>query len=260
MGTRVLIVVLFVLSVLTSSALTYLLISKTNVSGNNSTASASDDIGEQVAKFIQENPNVIIDSLRRAQQARAEQEEQQAGLKAAELRPQLENGKNDPTAGNKEGDVTIVAFHDHNCGFCRKSIPDIEKILSEDSNVKFVVKDFPILGPVSVEKARASVAIARFAPEKWYKFYEELGRSNAQNLEQILALASEKVGIDANLLRSEMESNETENKISENHSLGEQLGISGTPVFVINGQVLRGALGYDAFKAAVLQARADLKK
>lgn len=258
MGTRVLIVVLFVLSVLTSSALTYLLISKTNSA--NASGVATGNVGEQVAKFIQENPNVIIDSLRKAQQARAEQEEQQAGLKASELRPQLENGKNDPTAGNKDGDVTIVAFHDHSCGFCRKSIPDIEKILSEDSNVKFVVKDFPILGPSSVDKARASVAIARFAPEKWYKFYDELGKSNPQNVEQILALASEKLGIDANLLRSEMESKDTENKIAENHSLGEQLGVSGTPVFIINGQVLRGALGYDAFKAAVLQARADLKK
>jgi protein-disulfide isomerase len=258
MGTRVLIIVLFVLSVLTSSALTYLLISKTNVAS--ASGAPAGNIGEQVAKFIQENPNVIIDSLRKAQQARAEQEEQQAGLKASELRPQLENGKNDPTAGNKDGDVTIVAFHDHNCGFCRKSIPDIEKIISEDSNVKFVVKDFPILGPVSVDKAKASVSIARIAPDKWYKFYDELGKSNAQNLDQILALASEKVGIDSNLLRSEMESSETKNKISENHSLGEQLGITGTPVFVINGQVLRGALGYDAFKSAVLQARADIKK
>lgn len=254
MGTRVLIVVLFMLSVLTSSALTYLLINKTN-SGTSNTA----DLGESIKAFIEKNPEVIIDGLRKAQASRAEQEAQDSEKMATTLRPQLEKNPTDPQAGNKEGDVTIVAFHDHNCGYCRKSIADIEKLLSEDKGVKFVVKDFPILGPLSVDKAKASIAVAKIAPEKWYDFYDGLGHSNTQTVEQVIELAQTKVGIDPILLRSEMESKATTNKISENHSLGEQLNISGTPVFIINGKVVRGAAGYDAFKAAVAEARAEKK-
>jgi protein-disulfide isomerase len=188
--------------------------------------------------------------------AREEEESKKAEQMAASLRPQLEQNAKDAFAGNKSGDVTFVAFIDHNCGYCRKSIADIEKLLAEDKNIKFVLKDFPILGPLSIEKAKASIAVAKIAPEKWYSFYTALDEGNFQTPEQVIALATAKTGIDSTLLKAEMESKETENKISENHSLGEQLNISGTPVFIINGKVLRGALGYDAFKQAVSEARA----
>ncbi len=254
MGTRVLIVVLFVLSVITSSALTYLMINKTNTG-----TSQTGDLGNSIKKFIEENPDVIIQGLRNAQAARADQEAQESEKMAQTLRPQLEQNASDPQGGNKDGDVTIVAFHDHNCGYCRKSVADIEKLLSEDNGVKLVVKDFPILGPFSIEKAKASIAVAKIAPEKWYDFYDKITHENTQTVEQVIDLVQAKLGIDANLLRSEMESKETANKISENHALGEQLNVTGTPVFIINGKVLRGAAGYDAFKAAVAEARAENK-
>ncbi len=249
MATRVLIVVLFVLSVLTSSAVTYLLISKSGVA-------AGGDIGKSVAEFIENNPEVIIQGLRKAQMARAEKESRDSDQKAQELRPQLEQSKTDPQHGNADADVTIVSFHDHNCGYCRRSIPDVEKLITEDKGVRLVMKDFPILGPLSVEKAKASLAVSKLAPQKWNDFYVALGSSNTQTVEQVIDLAVEKTGVNANLLRSEMESRETTNKISENRALGEQLGITGTPVFVINGVMVRGAAGYEAFKATVSQVRA----
>lgn len=250
MGTRVLIVVLFVLSILTSSALTYLLINKTKAAGGGG------DVGKEVATFIENNPEVIIKALRNAQNSRAEKEARDTEKNAMELRPQLENGKGDGQAGNKDGDVAMIAFIDHNCGYCRRSIPDIEKLIAEDTNIKFVLKDLPILGPLSVEKAKASLAIARIAPEKWYSFYTALDEGNFQTPEQVIALAAEKTGIDAVKLKSEMESKDTANKISENQALAEQLFINGTPVFIVNGTVIRGAAGLDAFRAAVAQARA----
>ncbi len=252
MGTRILIIVLFVLSVLTSSALTYLIVTKTNAVNANG-------VGPAVSQFIEKNPEVIIQALRNAQQARAEKEEADADKAAVQLRPQLENGNGDAVTGNKDGDVTMVVFHDHNCGFCRKSVPDIEKLLSEDKNLKFVIKDFPILGPLSVEKAKASLAVTKLAPEKGFEYYDLLAHNNTQTIDQVIDLVKDKLGIDPARLRSEMESKEIESKIAENHALGEQLGVSGTPVFVINGKVLRGALGYDAFKAAIDEARANKK-
>jgi protein-disulfide isomerase len=87
-------------------------------------------------------------------------------------------------------------------------------------------------------------------------FIKTLNRSNTQSVDQVIELAQSKLGIDANLLKSEMESKETQNKLAENRSIGEQLAISGTPVFIVNGNVIRGAAGYDAFKSAIADARA----
>lgn len=253
MGTRILIIILFFLSVATSSAVTYYMIS------SNKAGAGSADVSAAVAKFIEEKPEVIIQSLRKAQQARAEQEEQESQKTAVKLRPQLEKNPTDGFTGNKDGDVIMVGFIDHNCGFCKKSLPDIEKLVTEDKSLKFVLKDYPILGPSSIDKAKASIAIARIAPDKWYNFYDKLGHSNTQTVEQLMELAQKETGVDQNLLKSEMESSETQNKLAENKALGEQLGVSGTPVFIVNGQVLRGALGYDAFKQAVEAARAANK-
>jgi len=251
MGTRILVVVLFVLSVLTSSALTYLLINKTNA------GAAPANVGQAVAEFIEKNPEVIIQGLRKAQVVREQEEAQKAEKMAEKLRPQLESDPKDGYGGNKQGNVTMVAFIDHNCGYCRKSLPDIEKLVAEDKELKFVLKDLPILGPLSIEKAKASIAIARIAPEKWYSFYTELDEKNVQTTEQVIEIANSKIGIDPTLLKSEMESKETANKVSENHALAEQLGVSGTPVFIVNGRVLRGALGFDAFKEAIAAARVN---
>jgi protein-disulfide isomerase len=167
MGTKLLIVILFVLSILTSSALTYLMINK---SGHTST---NGNLKEELSKLIQENPEIIIDALRKAQTAKAEQDENKSAEAAGKLRPQLENSATDGQTGKKDADVVMVGFIDYNCGYCRKSEPDIEKLLLEDANLKFVMKDFPILGPLSVEKSKASIAIAKIAPEKWYDFYKD---------------------------------------------------------------------------------------
>jgi len=181
----------------------------------------------------------------------------QSEKKAKDLRPQLERAQGDATAGAKDGDVTMVIFHDHNCGFCKRSIPDVVRLLDEDKKLRVVVKDFPILGPLSVEKAKASIAVAKLAPDKWVEYYKDNAQDNPQTVEQVIDMVSKRIGIDPNLLRSEMESKETLNKISENHALGEQLEIQGTPVFVINGNVVRGAAGYDAFKQMIAEARAE---
>lgn len=252
MATRVLIIVLFILSVLTSSALTYLLVSKTM-----KTSGVQGNVAEEVEKFIVQNPEIIIEGLRKAQVQRQQQEAQESEEKAQTLRPQLEKASGDGVAGNKDGDVTMVVFHDHNCGFCKRSIPDVLKLVEEDKGLKVVVKDFPILGPLSVEKSKASLAVAKIAPDKWAKFYENDIKSRAQSAEQIVEEVSEVIGVDAKLLRSEMNSKEVQNKIAENHSLAEQLAIQGTPVFIINGRVIRGAAGYDAFKQMIAETRAD---
>ena len=240
--------IIIAVSALVSGTVSYLMAGKSFAGTSN--------VKQELTQLIENNPELIIDSLRKAQMAKAQQDEQESGQKAASLRPQLEKDERDGWTGNKEADVTMVAFIDYNCGYCRKSEPDIEKLLQEDTSVKFVMKDFPILGEFSVEKSKASIAIARIAPEKWYEFYKDMNHANTQTVEQVINLAQSKLGIDPIRLKSEMESDDTKKKLADNRSLGEQLSISGTPVFIINGIMIRGAAGYDAFKSAVANARA----
>lgn len=247
-----------VIATSTSVATSYFMGNKVNnnTPTTNLKAPPTPDIKQELAKIIQSNPEIIIDSLTKAQEEKARAEESQADEIAKTLRTELEQNPTDGQAGNKDGDVVMVAFLDHNCGFCKKSEPDIEKLLLGDPNLKFAIKDFPILGQVSVEKSKASIAIAKIAPEKWYDFYKELNRSNPQSIEQVFEITQNKFGIDTTLLKTQMESKETQDKLAENRALGDKLAISGTPAFIINGKVIKGALGYDAFKATIEQIRA----
>jgi protein-disulfide isomerase len=138
--------IIIAVSALVSGTVSYLMAGKSFAGTSN--------VKQELTQLIENNPELIIDSLRKAQMAKAQQDEQESGQKAASLRPQLEKDERDGWTGNKEADVTMVAFIDYNCGYCRKSEPDIEKLLQEDSSVKFVMKDFPILGEFSVEKSK----------------------------------------------------------------------------------------------------------
>lgn len=250
MATRLLTLVLFVLAVVASSAFTALYLDKKNSTGGVS----KEEIGKIVGEFIEQNPEVVIQGLQNAQIKREQEEARKAEENIAGLKNALENNAKDPVAGDKNGDVTMVVFHDYSCGYCRKSVKDVAKLIENDPKVKVVMKDMPILGPVSDLKAKASVAISRVAPEKWYNFYTSMADKSPQNEEQLLQIVSS-LGINSAAVKSEMNSNEVEQQINDNKAIAQQIGIRGTPAFVIDGQLVKGAVGYDTFKNMVDKSR-----
>ncbi len=250
MAQRILILVLFILAVITSSALTVLYLQNKNNSSGASAGGAN--LQNEISKFIEENPEIIIQALKKSQMRQAEVEAKKAEGAVKDILPKLK--ERTAIAGNNDGDVVFAVFHDFNCGFCRKSVGDVVKVSENFKDVKIVLINLPILGPLSVDKARVSEAIAKIAPEKSFEFFRKMEKETPANLDQILAIA-ESVGVDAGKIKEVAKSPEIENILSQNRAIAEQVGVQGTPAFVINSQIIKGALGYDAFANAINKAK-----
>ena len=161
------------------------------------------------------------------------------------------------TIGNKDGDVTFVEFFDYNCGYCKKAMTDMVEIMKDDPKLKVVLKEFPVLGPGSVEAAQVAVAVRMQDPtgKKYLAFHQNLlgGRGQADKARSMAA--AKEAGLDMARLEKDFSSPEVRATIEENFKLAESMGMNGTPSYVIGKQVIIGAVGIDALKEKISNAR-----
>jgi protein-disulfide isomerase len=159
--------------------------------------------------------------------------------------------------GNPQGNVTMVEFFDYNCGYCRHAMSDMLDLLKTDSNLKFVLKEFPVLGEGSVEAAHVAVA-ARMQDatgKKYLEFHQKLlGGRGAVDKARALAVARE-VGFDMARIEKDMGSDEVKKTIDEDMKLADALGVNGTPSYVVGEEVVVGAVGLDALKEKIAAER-----
>jgi protein-disulfide isomerase len=159
--------------------------------------------------------------------------------------------------GNPQGNVTFVEFFDYNCGYCKRAMSDMLTLLKDDPKLKVVLKEFPVLGPGSVEAARVAVAVRMQdkSGQKYLEFHQKLlgGRGQA---DQAHALAAAKdVGMDMARINKDMNSPEVKTTLEENLKLAEALGLNGTPSYVIGSDVVVGAVGLPALEEKINTAR-----
>jgi protein-disulfide isomerase len=161
------------------------------------------------------------------------------------------------TVGNKDGDVTFVEFFDYNCGYCKRAMTDMLDMMKADPKLKVVLKEFPVLGPGSVEAAQVAVAVRMQDPtgKKYLDFHQKLlgGRGQADKARAMAA--AKEAGLDMAKLEKDFSSPEVRATIEENFKLAESMGMNGTPSYVIGKQVVIGAVGIDALKEKVSTAR-----
>jgi protein-disulfide isomerase len=161
------------------------------------------------------------------------------------------------TLGNHNGDVTFVEFFDYNCGYCKHAMSDMLTLLQDDSKLKVVLKEFPVLGPGSVEAAQVAVAVRMQdkTGKKYLEFHQKLlGGRQAADKARALAVAKD-VGMDMTQLQKDMQSAEVKATLEENFKLAEALGLNGTPSYVIGDQVVVGAVGLPTLKKDINGAR-----
>ena len=144
--------------------------------------------------------------------------------------------------------VTMTYFYDYACGFCRKSNPDIERLLAEDKGLRVVYRELPILGPDSVAAARVALAASKAGKFAAYHdaLYEE-GRPTPQSISKVAN------GLD--LTPAEAQDPAIDAEIRKNMQLAGQVGATGTPLFIIGNEVINSAAGYDTLKEAIGKAR-----
>lgn len=161
-----------------------------------------------------------------------------------------------PFAGAWEGatdaDVTLVEFFDYACSYCRASLPDIDRLLSEDKKLKIVYRELPILGPQSLDAALASLAVAKQG--NYGTFHRALYKAGRLT-PQIISDVMKNAGADLSLARDAETSAAVKDEIATNIELQRALQLTGTPSWVVGDTVLNGAVGYDELKKAIAAAR-----
>ncbi len=184
--------------------------------------------------------------------------------KEAEAREKITLDQNGPLftspyqmeIGNPKGDVTLVEFFDYNCGYCKKALSDNIKLLDGDRNLRIILKEFPVLGPGSVEASRVAMAArTSMKPDQVLQFHTRLlGSRGPANKQKALEVAKE-IGLDPAALAKQMDSTEVSTGIKQAMTLADQLGLTGTPSFVIGGEVVVGAVGFDELKEKIASVR-----
>lgn len=198
-----------------------------------------------VHDYILDHPEIIPQAVEKLQAKRM------AGSIDA-LRPAIETPYAGAWEGAAKGDVTVVEFFDYACGYCRASLPDLAKLVAEDKGVKVVYRELPILSEESASAAKVSLLAAEKG--QYMPFHRALYDAGQISKGSIIAAAA-KVGIDRTSAEAAMANSKYDAEIQSNIGLAQKLQASGTPTFVIGGQVLNGAVGYDALKQAVAAAR-----
>ena len=143
--------------------------------------------------------------------------------------------------GNKNGKDIIIEFFDYNCGYCKRSFPEIMDLVSENKNIKVILKELPVLGESSILASKASIASQK--QNKYFDFHQELiNFSGLISLSDIKKISKE-LGINYEQLQKDMNSNETILLINESYRLADLIGVRGTPAFIINNNLIPGAIG-----------------
>ena len=208
-----------------------------------------------IREYLLENPEILGEMQAALQEKQLELAAQAQAEALANDADRIFDSEHNIVLGNPDGDVTIVEFFDYNCGYCARAMRDMQAVIESDPNVRFVLKEFPILGPSSSEAHVVSMAIARTAPDKYSEFHQDLltGGSEA-NGETAMAIA-ERLGVDMVALEQAMVPSENEDAFNEAYELATALQISGTPSYVVGDQVMFGAQGPDALLEQVKAAR-----
>lgn len=214
------------------------------------------EIGEVVRDYLLKNPELLKDVM--VELERREGEAQRASQKAAldRSREALLNSGRDVVAGNPKGDVTVVEFFDYNCGYCKRAMTDLQALIKSDPKLRLVLKDFPVLGPDSVEASRVGLAaMKQLSPARQFEYHARLMETRARvNGERATALAKE-MGLDLARLQKDLEGAEVKQTIQDNVVLGDKLGLTGTPAFVIGDEVISGAVGLEPMRKTVAGVR-----
>ncbi len=215
------------------------------------------DIEVIVREYLLKHPEVLEEAMAELskRQSAAEAEKHEAGVsKNAEAIFKSPRGV---TVGAKDGDVTMVEFFDYNCGYCKRAMADMMELMKSDPKLKVILKEFPVLGPGSVEAAQVGVAMRMQDPsgKKYLDFHQKLLNGKGQADKARSMAAAKEAGADMAKLEKDLASPEVRATLEENFKLAEAMGMNGTPSYVIGKQVVIGAVGVEGLREKISVAR-----
>jgi protein-disulfide isomerase len=249
-----------VLSLLAAAALTLslgVLPSQAQAQAQNFSGAQKSEIEKIIRDYLVANPEVLQEAIAALEKKQAADEAQKHQAAVKDNAEAIFNSPRQVTVGNPQGDVTMVEFFDYNCGYCKRAMVDMMDLMKHDPKLKVVLKEFPVLGPASVEVARVAVAVRMQdkTGKKYLDFHQKLLSGRGQVDKARAVAAAKEVGLDVARIERDLNSDEVKQTLEESMKLAEKLGLNGTPSYVIGPHVVVGAVGVEQLKEKVNSAR-----
>jgi protein-disulfide isomerase len=206
-----------------------------------------------IRDYLMRNPEVIIEAVEGLEQRRRDEAQRASKVALVQFREEIFNDPYSVSAGNPQGDVTLVEFFDYRCPYCKQVVPALTQLIKDDGKLRFVYKELPILGPDSLTASRAAIAARR--QNKYIALHDALMKTRGSLDEATVMKIAAEAGLDIARLKTDMVSREVDDTIERNRRLAQALAITGTPAFVIGDTVVPGAVDLPTLKSLVAQAR-----
>lgn len=209
------------------------------------------EVEQIVREYLLANPELLLE----VQQQLEEKQQSELSNKQAEVissqKDEIFSAPYQIEIGNPNAEITIVEFFDYNCGFCQRALSDMQVLLKSNDNLKFVLKEFPVLGEASIEATRVSMAVSKLLPEKHAEFHTKLlGMEGQKDGNRAMQLAVE-MGASQIEIMMEMENPQIIETIQQTYGFANELGITGTPSYIIGNEVVFGAVGHDQLDSKI---------
>jgi protein-disulfide isomerase len=214
------------------------------------------EIEKIVKDYLIKNPAVLREALIALQKYNKDQEEIERKQALTSMAPQLLHSKYQVVLGNPKGKIQLVEFFDYNCGYCRRAIDDLGKLIAKNPDLRVVLKEFPVLGPASQQAAVVASALhQQFDGAKYWNFHQRLMNTRGRVGKAQALAAARASGADMVRLDKDMKSNDVSKGIREVRTMADALNMNGTPSYVVGSDVVIGAVGYDKLQARINNLR-----
>jgi protein-disulfide isomerase len=210
------------------------------------------EIESIIKDYLVQNPEIlreaigVLEAREKAAETKARQDV------AGDPSGLLYSGANQAVIGNPNGKITLIEFFDYNCGYCKRALGDLARLMKDNPDLRVVLRDFPILSPGSAEAAKVANAVRlQFSGDKFWQFHQKLLGSHGPVGKAEALAAAKDLGADMDRLAKDAAAPGVSAGIEESDKLAKSLQVTGTPSYVIGGDVVIGAVGYDELEAKV---------
>lgn len=215
------------------------------------------EVEQIIEAYFRDNPLKLAEFLENMQREMAAEEERARTALITDNPDLFYRNKADFSIGDPKAPITVVEYFDYNCGYCKRVFPLLMTIVEENPDVRVVFKEFPILNDQS--RLAATWAAAMPDNDKYIVFHQALMRNRGALNEVVLRQVARKIGVNADQIAGKARQPSIQKHLDETYQFAQQLGLRGTPAFIINGEIYPGALQKPRFDAAIEKARADLQ-
>ena len=219
-------------------------------------ATQRSDVEGVIKNYLMTHPEVLRDAMNELDRREKAQQAAASAKAVDDNRQAIFNSPHETVLGNPNGKITLVELFDYNCPHCRNVIGDLDHLMKANSDLRFVLKDFPILTPQSVEAARVAIALrSQFNGDKFWQFHKKLMTERGL-VGQTEALAVAKtMGANMGELTADMKGAETSASLKEVGQIADEVHAGGTPTFILGDSVYAGEMTFDQLEPLIKNVR-----